>query len=372
TLTAATVVGATSYNWSVPGSATIVSGQGTNVITVNVGTASGTASVTVTDPCGTSAPATFSYTVNLNPVITATSNTSAVCAGSSATLTVTGATIYSWSSGGTDSTEVVSPTSPTMYTVIGSDSIGCADTATVSIDVNALPIVNLGADTAQCGGSITLDAQNSGSTYLWSDNSTTQIITVSATGTYDVAVMDINGCVGRDTTNVTINPLPVVVGSAAMTTVCLDDAAVALFGSPAGGAWTGPATSGSSFFPDSAGMGTHVLVYQYTDSLGCSGMDSVSIDVQLCTGIDPSAEAGFGVYPNPNNGTFTIVLNKNVTELVIEITDLQGRIVYTSNNGAVAAGFVQQVSLENEASGMYLVRIVADGVMSVQRVSVQK
>ncbi|PIP55189.1 MAG: hypothetical protein COX07_01240, partial [Bacteroidetes bacterium CG23_combo_of_CG06-09_8_20_14_all_32_9] len=45
-------------------------------------------------------------------------------------------------------------------------------------------IVNLGADVNQCGGTITLDAGNAGSTYLWSDASTSQTLVVSVTGTY--------------------------------------------------------------------------------------------------------------------------------------------------------------------------------------------
>ncbi|MDP2722875.1 MAG: T9SS type A sorting domain-containing protein, partial [Bacteroidales bacterium] len=46
-----------------------------------------------------------------------------------------------------------------------------------------LPEVNLGQDTVFCGGgSITLDAGNQGSTYLWSNGATTQTIMVDSTG----------------------------------------------------------------------------------------------------------------------------------------------------------------------------------------------
>ena len=71
--------------------------------------------------------------------------------------------------------------------------------------VNDVPVVNLGPDTIQCAGTVILDAGNAGSTYLWSDASTTQTITVSASGTYSVVVT--NGCGNSsDTINVTINP----------------------------------------------------------------------------------------------------------------------------------------------------------------------
>jgi len=58
------VSGASSYNWTVPSGATIVTGQGTTSITVNVGTTtSGNICVTAINACGTSAPSCFSITV---------------------------------------------------------------------------------------------------------------------------------------------------------------------------------------------------------------------------------------------------------------------------------------------------------------------
>ena len=71
-------------------------------------------------------------------------------------------------------------------------------------------MVTLGVDTTQCGGTVTLDAQNIGSTYLWSDNSTAQTLVVIASGTYSVSVTAPNGCSANDAINVTINTVPVV------------------------------------------------------------------------------------------------------------------------------------------------------------------
>ena len=46
------------------------------------------------------------------------------------------------------------------------------------------PVVNLGQPIVQCGGTVTLDAGNSGSTYLWSNNSTSEFLQVDTSGTY--------------------------------------------------------------------------------------------------------------------------------------------------------------------------------------------
>jgi uncharacterized delta-60 repeat protein len=68
--------------------------------------------------------------------------------------------------------------------------------------------VNLGIDISLCSGAqTTLDAGNPGATYLWSNGSTTQSITVTSTGTYSVTVTNGN-CTGTDTilvTNTSLN-----------------------------------------------------------------------------------------------------------------------------------------------------------------------
>src|ERR1043166_8894421 len=96
------------------------------------------------------------------------------------------------------------------YDVAVTDGNGCVGRDTAMVTINPLPIVNLGADVTQCGGSVTLDAQNAGSTYLWSDASANQTLSVNASGTYDVTVTDANGCSNSDTAMITINALPVV------------------------------------------------------------------------------------------------------------------------------------------------------------------
>jgi PKD repeat protein len=69
------------------------------------------------------------------------------------------------------------------------------------------PVVNFGPDTLVCAGtSITLDAQNPGATYLWSDGSTTPQLESYFEGEYSVEVT-LNGCVARDTIYVSQRPV---------------------------------------------------------------------------------------------------------------------------------------------------------------------
>ena len=63
TYSIAAVVGASTYTWTVPAQATIVSGQGTNSIVVSFATKSGNVSVTANNGCGTSAAKILAVTI---------------------------------------------------------------------------------------------------------------------------------------------------------------------------------------------------------------------------------------------------------------------------------------------------------------------
>lgn len=79
----------------------------------------------------------------------------------------------------------------------------CYSYDTVVVTIAPLPVVNLGADINDCAGdTITLDAQNPGASYLWSDGSTLQTLEVTASGTYSVTVTTPAHCTGSDNINI--------------------------------------------------------------------------------------------------------------------------------------------------------------------------
>ena len=337
-----------------------------------VPTATTTYMVTGTDANGCVNTATTTVTVNPLPVVIASSSSASVCTGGSVILTGGGALTYTWDNNVTDAISFV-PTATTTYMVTGTDVNGCVNTSTTTVTVNSLPLVSLGPNIIQCGGTAILDAGNIGSIYLWSDLSTSQTLTVSTSGTYIVVVTNVNGCMGSDSAVVTINSNPTVTASASSVIVCVDDATVSLTGTPTGGVWSGPGVSGSNFNPTAAGVGAQTAIYSYTDANGCSGNATVSIQVNACVGLVENTLAnGVSVYPNPNNGSFTLGVSANVTELTIKITDMQGRFVYTSVENNVNAGFVKQISLDTQSSGMYLMHIITNGEQQTKKISVQK
>lgn len=357
------VGGATGYTWSVTGDATIVSGQNTTNVDIQPGTMTTTISVTADNACGSSTAATFVLTVQPAPVIGLGSDITQC--GGTVTLDANnpGAT-YMWSDMSTNQTLVVS-TSGT-YSVNVTSAQGCGANDTINVTINANPVIFLGNDTSLCGGTILLDGQIAGATYMWSDMSTNQTLMVTSSGTYSVVVTDANGCSGTDAINVTVNTPPAVSASVP-SLICLDDAIMTLNGgSPAGGTWTGPGVSGNNFDPMTAGAGTHQLTYTYTDVNGCTGFDTVSTFVDLCLGINSANGIAFTVSPNPNNGSFAVEFTSSQSNAVIELVDVTGRTVQTTT----VSGTRTTVNCETQPSGVYFVRVTADGVTSVKKISV--
>ncbi|MDX2173188.1 MAG: SBBP repeat-containing protein [Bacteroidota bacterium] len=113
-------------------------GSGTSFVTptLSIGTHTFYAQA---NTCTVSASRTpITVTVNPNPAITLVSSSSSICAGESATLTAGGGSNYSWSIlVGFGPTVAVTPTATTIFTVTGSNSFNCSNTATISQVVDA-------------------------------------------------------------------------------------------------------------------------------------------------------------------------------------------------------------------------------------------
>lgn len=69
---------------------------------------------------------------------------------------------------------------------------------------------NLGSNQTLCGnGPVTLDAGNTGDTYLWNTGATTKTISVNTSGTYLVTISN-PACAGTDSVTITFIPAPIV------------------------------------------------------------------------------------------------------------------------------------------------------------------
>lgn len=128
---------ATGHTWTANPAGPIFSSVNTNTTYIKFNTA-GTYSITYTAAAGTVvASVTQTILVKPTPTISVTSSTLTLCAGSSATLNASGASIYSWTPVNLSGAQiVVTPSVNTTYMCIGTASVtGCKSNTFVTITV---------------------------------------------------------------------------------------------------------------------------------------------------------------------------------------------------------------------------------------------
>ncbi len=200
-----TASGAINYTWS--------TGANTNTISVSPLT------TTVYTVAGTSGAcsSTKTSTVTVSPSLSISVNSPTICAGQSALLTPTSsATSYTWSTGATTNTILVSPASTTVYTVTGVNGI-CTGLQTATVTVNAVPVITVNSATVCLGGNAVLTAGGA-TNYTWSTGANTNTISVAPTGTAVFTVTGANGaCSSINTATVAVDNLTLTVTSV---TIC--------------------------------------------------------------------------------------------------------------------------------------------------------
>lgn len=88
-----------------------------------------------------------------------------------------------------------------------------------------------------------------------------------------------------------------------------------------------------------------------------SGQFTVTLENSF--GIDEAGRAlGLAMYPNPNEGTFTLELsNEKVDKVNIRILDARGYLVYEQNDLSIHNDFSTVIDISGEAEGIYMVLI---------------
>jgi PKD repeat protein len=268
-----TASGATTYNW--------MPGNLSGATVTDVPSITTTYTVTGTDPSGCNGTATVAVTVNPNPTVSATIDNGTVCAGTSVTLTGSGASTYDWQPiniTGNPVTDV--PSVSVNYTVTGTDINGCTGTGIVSVTVNPLPVVTATASSnAVCTGTTINVTATGANTYSWQPTSqsgaTISDTPVSST-TYTVTGTDINGCTATDTAAVVVYTQPTITITG-NDSICL------------GSSTTLTASGGVNYFWPLGGQSTTVITdsptatttytVNGTDASGCSNTATFVVTV---------------------------------------------------------------------------------------------
>ncbi|MDI1353436.1 MAG: gliding motility-associated C-terminal domain-containing protein [bacterium] len=163
-----------------------------------------------------------------NPVLSVSDVS--ICPLTVGTLTVSGASSYTWNAAISLSVQGISftasPVGSQQYTVAGT-ALGCTAAVTASIILHPLPIPFLTSNSPRCNGDILQLNAGGGVSFLWTgplgfssstQNSFVNPASPSNSGVYNLTVTSVNACTASTSASLIVNPTPTL--SALGSTVC--------------------------------------------------------------------------------------------------------------------------------------------------------
>lgn len=199
--------GADTYSWS--------DGLGNGSSKTVTPSTTTTYTVTGTSASGCIGTATVSVTVNPLPIVSINPSQSSICFGNSTTLIANSdisLTSFVWNNNLSGNNIIVTPSATTTYSVTGTTSEGCTDTAFVTINVMSPPAINYTSIQSHCGlpnGSIITNISGGIPPYVyqWSNGANSGILNNISAGNYNLTVIDANGC--SNSINITLTEAPI-------------------------------------------------------------------------------------------------------------------------------------------------------------------
>ena len=307
TYSVGTIPNATSYVWSLPAGATIVSGDGTNNIKVDFATNAASGNITVygNNACGAGTSSQpFVVMINQLPAVPGNiTGTSTLCQGVTgityAVPSINFATGYVW-------------TLPSGATIMSGDN---TNSITVNYGINAV------------SGNITVYGTNSSG----------------------------NGSVSSPLV-ITVKPLP-------PTPVITVDAVLQITmtsSSATGNQWydvNGPIQGAIN----QTYTATHNGNYYVIVTGECTSAQSNTITITKISVISPEIEK-FGAYPNPNTGGFWVEYKSSENEKLkmVQIIDLLGKPVYQIIQTIPTSDYKEWVNFKNHPVGVYILVLTTE------------
>jgi hypothetical protein len=308
---------ASSYNWTVPTGATLLSGAGTNIITVQYGAGwnGGDLTVAAVNACGVSLLRTRTVTLNILPASAAINGpVDGICNATNVTYSVTpviGAVSYNW-------------TLPSGATIVGA-------TNGASINVNFGP--------AFISGSLSVKAVNA-----CGEGLARSVSLKAAPRMPDV----ING------------PVSVCTGSSQQYSISsIPGASIYIWTVPSGATIdAGQDTKIISMTHSTVASPNGIITVKASNGCGVSAVKVLSVTTNSCIR-EVESSLNIIAYPNPVKGDVNIQFNA-ITEnesAVIELMDNTGRLLY-DERVLTKKGLNEKVlDMHSFSSGIYLLQI---------------
>ncbi len=261
-----------------------------------------------------------------------------------------------------------------MHSVVVMDSIGCTDTAMVTLTEPTAIVLTDSVDNVLCKGDSTGMAMvmATGGTpvysYAWSNGGTADMIMNLGAGSYTVTVSDMNGCMGMMTSTV----MEPTVGLSLTITDNGDGTAYATAtGGTAGYTFLWDAAAGSQTTDTITGLvhnGTYMVTA--TDANGCTAMASVTVTI---VGVNNIANlSNLNLFPNPTNANVFVELELvENADVQINITNSIGQLVISKELTNVQSEKVE-LNTSTLASGVYMVQFTIGTELVTRKLIVSK
>ncbi len=329
------------------------------------GLAVGTMIVTYTIP---STGCFKNATITINNTPTPIGGVLTVCTGATTFLTDATNPVVSWTSSATSVATVTFSGALTGHaagntTITYTLNNGCYVTAVATVNATTVAGPISGPSTVSHGGpGITLtDAVGGG---VWSSTNPSVLpvdpvghvtaLVNSGGATINYVITNGFGCVSTVSKSVIASAAPHAHGGTTVTTV---GSVVNLADETAGGDWSTSdntiATVDANGVVTAIAAGSVVITNTTTDANGGSSSAITHLLVN-------AAPIEAGLFPNPNNGTFTVKGTLGTTRdaaVTYEITNMLGQVVYTNNTIAAGGIISAQISMSAFTSGMYMLNI---------------
>lgn len=214
----------------------------------------------------------------------------------------------------------------------------------------------------QSNGSVTLTAQGGGGyTYTWiPSGGNSNIATNLATGIYTCLI---NSYCGSTTQTVSIVQPPTAVSSTTLgsdTSICVGNSGTLVVNASGGVTPYSYSWSTSSTLNIIAVSPSVTTTYTclVTDANNCSYLDTITLKVDQCVGLNEidADQNTYGVYPNPNSGKFTIYGNTRRSSIQLEIVDVSGKRIKRMEFETESVS----IDISSFANGLYFVKLTRD------------
>ena len=92
----------------------------------------------------------------------------------------------------------------------------------------------------------------------------------------------------------------------------------------------GQGVTDNTFDPSVVGVDTIPVTYVFMDVNGCTDSATQEVIVEVCVGVNNILKKeSIQLFPNPSNGTCTVLLEGWLGGIQIELIDVQGRVIYS-------------------------------------------